>query len=176
MIKKTSRSRGIPVLTAQDLPVHLPAQKLDRSDPYRSLKLPDWTCTVSAVYRFYDAERRPLYIGQSACLGLRLDDHRRYARWWPMTEFIAVSLYEGQRGAVVPERTAIRWERPRFNQPPALRRKSLLVLLDEPAEDAAAALLKHAEPEFLRELAELLRTPDRFPGIAAPPRPCFGPA
>lgn len=100
----------------EKLPAHLPAQRLDQRHPYRALGLPRCLPSVSVVYRIYDADRQPLYIGQSGAFKLRLDDHRRYSPWWADGAYIAVSLYAGRKGAIEPERAAIDHERPRFNR------------------------------------------------------------
>lgn len=97
-----------------NLPLHLPARRLDHVHHWPSLRVPNVRGT-SAVYRAYDEERRLLYIGRSAALRIRLDDHRRVSEWWPLAAYLAVSLYRGQRGCEGPEAAAIYQERPPFN-------------------------------------------------------------
>ncbi|MFB7115188.1 GIY-YIG nuclease family protein [Streptomyces sp. NPDC056291] len=173
MIKEMTTSGVGSALTADDLPVHLPPQRIDRDAPYASLELPKWRCVSSTLYRFYGADRQPLYIGQTTVLSGRFDDHRRYSAWWPKVEYVAVSIYAGYNGALEHEKAAIRREQPRFNRQGLRGRKYQQLHLHGPAEEAAALLFEQADPEFITELASLLRQPERFPQPEPPPLPRF---
>lgn len=69
------------------------------------------------LYRFYDAEQRPLYFGISSSFEVRWDAHRLKAPWWPLAEFVALSFFPTQRRPLHHfETAAILTERPPFNR------------------------------------------------------------
>ncbi|MFJ1606958.1 hypothetical protein ACIOHS_26845 [Streptomyces sp. NPDC088253] len=148
------------------LPIHVPAQTVDRERPFSSLGLPEcrrfgWVAN-GVLYRFYDAARQPLYIGQTSSLPGRLDEHRLTAEWWPLVEYVAISFYGSYGSARQPEKAAIRREQPRFNRQYRNGQKLLELNLHGAARDAAALLVQRAEPQFVRELAEALQSPEDF--------------
>lgn len=125
------------------------------------------------VYRFYDADRQPLYIGVTTGSALRWYGHRRESTWWPLAEYVAVSLYRTYKAAEEAERAAIRAERPMFNRQWIKPRTQTLIKFGDGAEAIAAELHRIMQPELVRELAELLSSPERFPQPEAPPPPTF---
>ncbi|MER7477349.1 GIY-YIG nuclease family protein [Streptomyces sp. NPDC126510] len=157
-------------------PAHLPLRRLDREAPKADLlkegeRRPDrFTGTEwPFLYRFYDAGRRPLYFGITSTNATRLEAHRKGAEWWPMAEFIAVSVYPSYLSVQAAERAAIRHEQPRCNKRDRRGPAYVRLHVDGPAEEAAALLFRDASPVFLAELAELLASPARFPRPEPPP-------
>ncbi|MDX3069268.1 hypothetical protein PV518_45265 [Streptomyces sp. ND04-05B] len=157
-------------------PAHLPLRRFDRDAPKADLlkegeRRPDGFTTRGwpFLYRFYDAARRPLYFGITSADATRLVAHRKGAEWWPLAEFIAVSVYPSYMAVEVAERAAIRHEQPRFNKRDRRGAAYVRLHVDGPAEEAAALLFRDASPGFLAELAELLVSPARFPQPEPPP-------
>lgn len=154
-------------------PKHFPLRRLDRDAAERDLmrpESPDGRLSRPIVYRFYDTDRKPLYIGYTTTCNVRWAAHRRHAEWWPLAEYVAVPFYRTAADAFTAEKAAIANEKPRFNQVGMQWRKQVVLRLDRPAEEIAAELHRIARPELLRELAELLATPEeRFPGPTPPP-------
>lgn len=130
---------------------------------------PRWAPLWPFIYRFYDANREPLYIGITSCTALRFDSHRRQSQWWPLVEYIAISVYGRHDDIRGFERAAIRNEQPRFNRA-GLRgvATAKVPLLGDPA-DAAAVLFREATPDFIAALAAHLAEPKRFPQPEPPP-------
>lgn len=161
------------------MPLHMPTRSFDREAPTAELLIPgerrpDWFLNLwHYVYRFYDAEQQPLYTGISSCSAVRLDNHRRRSEWWPLAEYIAISVYASQGGAEEAERAALRKERPRFNKQGVNGPMRVLLPVREP-EEAAALLYRQALPEFLEAFVALMNEPSRFPQPTAPP-PAWGP-
>jgi hypothetical protein len=98
--------------------LHLPARTINPTAHW-----PDLTTQAevlrqgpSNLYRFYDADRRPLYIGESGHLAVRWYAHQTKAPWWPHIRYVALSFY-GPRDHWEPdvEMAAIQAERPPFN-------------------------------------------------------------
>lgn len=155
---------------------HFPLRKLDRDAPVKyflapETQHPDWPRSYrwDFVYRFYDVDAKPLYIGMTSGGLTRWDQHRKRAEWWPLAEYVAVSFYATYADTQVAEKAAIRNEQPRFNRQ-FIRRPAIATLrLHEPADAAAAVLFRDASPEFIRELAHLLTQPERFPQPEPPP-------
>lgn len=72
--------------------------------------------TADAVYRFYDADRRLLYIGMTGGTPyMRWADHRRSAPWWRLVAYVSIDWIRDGSAASV-EKAAIRAERPPFNK------------------------------------------------------------
>jgi predicted GIY-YIG superfamily endonuclease len=67
------------------------------------------------LYRFYDDERRLLYIGISANFGRRLDKHLRDKPWFCRVANIAVQHFTSRTAALEAERRAIVTEKPLHN-------------------------------------------------------------
>lgn len=160
---------------AQLLPMHAPLRKLDRDAPKKKLLergegRPSWWLPLwPYLYRFYDADLRPLYIGITSCSAMRLDSHRKRSAWWPLAEYIAISVYPTEKAVAEAERAALRTEKPRFNKQGVRGRMSVVINTRSPAEEAAALLFRQVDPAFVAELAQLLAQPELFPQPAAPP-------
>lgn len=132
-----------------------------------------WLPLWPYIYRFYDADRNPLYIGITSCSAVRLDGHRRHSEWWPLVEYIAISAY-GRRDDIREfERAAIRNEQPRFNRIGLRGVQTAKVPLHGAPEEAAAVLFREATPDFIASLAALLAQPERFPQPVPPPAARF---
>jgi excinuclease UvrABC nuclease subunit len=71
---------------------------------------------VTALYRFYDASKQLLYIGITGQPRERWPVHRRKAKWWPLTAFVAVEIHPTEWQALAAERNAIKSENPSFNK------------------------------------------------------------
>jgi predicted GIY-YIG superfamily endonuclease len=69
--------------------------------------------TRSAVYRFYDEDRRALYIGVTTAPAHRWVTHRR-TEWWPLVRYLALEPVDPAT-RLMAEQAAIRADRPRFN-------------------------------------------------------------
>lgn len=68
-----------------------------------------------ALYRFYDVEGRLLYIGLTADLPTRLNNHRDDKPWWCEVTRVAVEHYPDRAAVIAAERRAIIAEGPRYN-------------------------------------------------------------
>ena len=71
---------------------------------------------VTALYRFFDADKRLLYIGITGQPRERWPVHRRKAVWWPRAAFVAVEIHDTEWQALDAERAAIKAENPQFNK------------------------------------------------------------
>lgn len=160
---------------AQLLPMHVPLRKLDRDAPNAGLLKPGelrpewWLPLWPYLYRFYDADLRPVYIGISTCTATRISSHRKRSEWWPLAEYIAISVYPSEEAAAKAERAALRHEQPRFNKQGVRGPANISIHTRGPAEEAATLLFRQADPAFVAELATLLAQPERFPQPAPPP-------
>jgi predicted GIY-YIG superfamily endonuclease len=149
-------------------PRHFPVRRFDRDAPTRNL-LTETRLGDRVLYRFYDADRQPLYIGITHTGDARLAAHRRRSEWWPQAEYIAVSVYRNWAALEEAELAAIRAEHPPFNKAKTLWRQQVLLRLDAAPEAVAAELHRIGRPEFIRELARLLSQPERYPQPVPPP-------
>jgi len=160
---------------SRTFPLHHPLRKFDRDAPVAQMLLPGekrpvgWGPLWPYIYRFYDVDRRPLYIGITSCSALRFDGHRKQAEWWPLVEYIAISVYARHDDIREFERAAIRNEQPRFNRQGLRGVATAKVPLHGAPEAAAAVLFREAEPGFITALAALLMQPERFPQPEPPP-------
>jgi hypothetical protein len=158
-----------------ELPLHFPLRKLDRDAPTTDLLTseearPGWYLNLwPYLYRVYDAERLPLYIGISSCHGTRLAAHRRTSDWWDLAEYIAISAYPTAAAVEKAEGAALRREKPRFNRQGVRGPANVKLHVHGAPEEAAALLFQQAAPEFVAELTALLSQPSRFPQPAPPP-------
>lgn len=155
---------------------HFPLRKLDRNAPVKYFLAPEaqhplWSqgYRMHFVYRFYDADLKPLYIGLTYGGATRWDHHRKRSEWWPLAEYVAVSFYPSYGHIQVAEKAAIRNEQPRFNKLHLRGRANVSIPLHGPAEQAAAEIFREADPAFIEELAALLTQPERFPQPTPPP-------
>lgn len=121
------------------------------------------------LYRFYDAEQQPLYIGITHTGYIRLASHRSRSEWWPLASYVAISEYPDWSALEEAETAAIRAERPRFNKAKTLWRQRVVLRLDADPDEVADELHRIARPEFIRELGLLLTQPDRYPQPTPPP-------
>jgi hypothetical protein len=154
-------------------PQHFPLRKLDRTALVEELLLPRERRTRSDhawpfLYRFYDANRLPLYIGITSIDAVRWDQHRKRSAWWPLAEFVAVSVYATYDDVLDAERFALRAETPRFNKQGVRWPTYAALRLAQPPEEAADLLLRQARPEYLARLVQLLQDPSRAPAQAPP--------
>jgi hypothetical protein len=175
MGSRTAIANGILVLMTLRV-THFPLRKLDRNAPTRrflapEMQHPEWPQSYKfhLVYRFYDTDVQPLYIGLTYGGLERWDQHRKRSEWWPLAEYAAVSFYESYDAIKVAEKAAIRQEQPRFNKLHLRGPANTSLRLRGPAEDAAAQLFRDADPGFISELAHLLAQPERFPQPEPPP-------
>lgn len=153
-------------------PRHFPVRYFHGDAPTRNL-LTETRLGDRILYRFYDANRQPLYIGITHTGDARLAAHRRISAWWAEAKYIAVSVYRTWAALEEAELAAIRSEKPRFNKAKTLWRQQVVLRLDGDPEELAAELHRIARPSFVSELAALLAQPDRFPQPVPPPRPRF---
>jgi hypothetical protein len=164
---------------ARFLPMHVPLRKLDRNAPTAKLlepgeRRPDWWLPLwPYLYRFYDADLQPLYIGISSCYATRINTHRKRSAWWPFAEYIAISVYPTQDLVAEAERAALRHEKPRFNKQGVHGPANVSINTRGPVEEAAALLLRQVDPAFVADLAALLMRPDQFPQPEPPPPATF---
>jgi hypothetical protein len=98
--------------------IHTNARRFDRGAPnFQRMTPEERTLGRGGLYRFYDAEQRPLYFGISVSFEVRWDAHRLKAPWWPLAEFVALSFYSNKRTPLYCfETAAIRREWPAFNR------------------------------------------------------------
>ena len=160
-------------------PKHFPVRSLDRDARTKHLLRPPECGKGGGIgiflYRFYDADGIPLYIGITSGSALRWNQHRKLSEWWPLATFVAVSRYGTWEEVGAAEKAAIRSEQPRYNKQFRRWPASTTVRLDGTAEEAAVHLHGTAHPGFLAELAVLLAMPERFPQPSPPPLPEFDP-
>lgn len=69
----------------------------------------------TALYRFYDADGRLLYVGITKNLKQRWYHHSVSQLWWPAVSRKEVEWWDTREAASVAEREAIRAERPLYN-------------------------------------------------------------
>lgn len=101
----------------------------------------------TALYRFYDADVKLLYVGITNDPWRRWREHVREQPWYPQVKHQAVTWYESKFTAERAERAAIRCEHPQFN----------LAGADEPI------------PEELPARPTEMHAPPAAPVLAAPP-------
>lgn len=100
---------------------HLPLRKLDRSLPWHrrltteERKAAGDKAAGCCLYRFYDADRRLLYVGITGNPLTRWDWHSTHAAWWPLAEYVALSTYRSRTDCTLAEGAAMYHEHPRFN-------------------------------------------------------------
>jgi hypothetical protein len=69
---------------------------------------------MCAVYRMYDTQERPIYIGMTGDLQKRISTHSD-RRWFPLVTTITLEWFPTRAAARVAEQEAIRAERPYYN-------------------------------------------------------------
>jgi len=75
----------------------------------------DRTNSVHHVYRCFDATGRLIYVGSTANLFGRLDQHRKGSWWSPQVAKVSAKVYRDGPTARTEERRIIRNENPRWN-------------------------------------------------------------
>lgn len=70
----------------------------------------------TAVYRFFDRKGRLLYVGIAYDPADRWKQHAREARWWDQAADNTIDWYDTRGEAERAELTALRYEKPVFNQ------------------------------------------------------------
>ena len=111
----------------------------------------------TALYRFYDASEKLLYVGITNDPWRRWRQHVQEKSWYPQIKHQAVTWYDSRIAAEVAEHVAIRCEHPRFNIAGAVR----------PVEDEVPA--EPAPPPPIPEPVPV--DPDPEPGPAEPVAP-----
>jgi excinuclease UvrABC nuclease subunit len=76
----------------------------------------DRTNSVHYVYRCYDADGRLVYVGSTADLFARLEQHRRTSWWAGQVVQVTAKVYSNGVVARQHEREAIRRDQPRWNK------------------------------------------------------------
>ena len=73
--------------------------------------------TRTALYRFFDADGRLLYVGMTHRLAARTSEHSRSAAttWWPKVASRTIEWFDSRSEAKTAESSAIRSENPAFN-------------------------------------------------------------
>lgn len=69
-----------------------------------------------AVYRFYAKDGSLLYVGATASLTRRIEQHGRSTSWWPEVADVRVTRFSDMPHAFGAEVRAIQNERPVYNQ------------------------------------------------------------
>lgn len=78
--------------------------------------MPDAQNRATAVYRFFDADARLLYVGIAFDPAERWKDHAARTRWWKDAVDNTIEWYDTRAEAERAERTAIRYEKPIYNK------------------------------------------------------------
>lgn len=108
--------------------------------------------TRTALYRFYDADEKLLYVGITDDPWRRWREHVRDKPWYPQVKHQAVTWYDARTAAEVAEYVAIRCEGPRFNIAGAVRPVAIEVrpvavkVLAEPAPQPPRPAVELAAP------------------------------
>jgi len=68
-----------------------------------------------ALYRFYDHTDVLLYVGISADLPSRMQNHRRKKPWWALVHHIGIEHFDTRKEAMAAEKAAIQTEEPLYN-------------------------------------------------------------
>ena len=82
-----------------------------------------YTATVCALYRFYDENRRPLYIGVTKNPAERWDWHRGTTRWFWIARFVSLEPV-APATCLAAEQRAINAENPRYNRTRSYKRST----------------------------------------------------
>lgn len=70
---------------------------------------------LTALYRFFDADGRLLYVGISDNIRSRWGHHRNHKSWWPDVARATVELFDTWGAAAEAEDLAIKTEDPLYN-------------------------------------------------------------
>lgn len=71
---------------------------------------------ATAVYRFFNADGRLLYVGIAYDPAERWKDHARRTKWWKDAVNNTIDWYDTRAEAERAERTALRYEKPIYNK------------------------------------------------------------
>lgn len=105
--------------------------------------------TISMLYRFYDADRLPLYIGVTTNPINRWGSHRT-SDWWKLARFVSIAPVDPARRLLV-EKEAILSERPRFNRTRETPLRAV-IWLNQGMPEVIAQLRRRMSPEDFTEL------------------------
>lgn len=78
--------------------------------------MPDEQNRSTAVYRFFDADERLLYVGIAFDPSERWKDHARRTKWWKDAVDNTIDWYDTRAEAARAEQTALRYEKPIYNK------------------------------------------------------------
>jgi predicted GIY-YIG superfamily endonuclease len=70
----------------------------------------------TALYRFYDRDNNLLYVGISKDWLFRLETHKKDKSWIQEVANVKIAWYTTRINAELAERSAIRWESPKYNK------------------------------------------------------------
>jgi hypothetical protein len=117
---------------------------------------------ADAVYRFYDAKRRLLYIGMTTSRpSSRWTWHRKNAEWWQDAAFVSVQwILDGTAKAV--EKAAIQAEQPLHNKQHVRSRSSFMTFTRQGPEAIIEQFRTYLLPEDFAELVRAFKAlPDQ---------------
>lgn len=113
------------------------------------------------IYRFYNADRELLYIGQTTnnhTYPGRWTGHKTSSAWWGLVAYYSVDRVPSDPATLAAlEKAAIRSERPRFNKQYAKSAASFKVLASEGPAAIVEQLRTHLLPEDFTELVRVLK-------------------
>jgi hypothetical protein len=115
----------------------------------------------TAVYRFFDADNRLLYVGITCNPKMRFRDHQRLSHWWPAQQSVTVDWKDTRGEALAEEAAAILGEDPLHN---------VIGATTPPARPAMPRTPVHRRPEWVAEVAgqvraEIARRSSKKPGM-----------
>ena len=86
---------------------------------------------LTALYRYFDADGRLLYVGIASHFPSRVEQHARYDWWEPKSASMTIEHFPDRETAHAAELVAIRDERPRYNRAGSPRHQRLTDYLRE---------------------------------------------
>lgn len=107
----------------------------------------------TALYRFYDADERLLYVGITNDPWRRWRQHVLEKSWYPQVKHQAVTWYDDRTAAEVAEYVAIRCERPRFNIAGAVRPVAVEIpaeVIPDPVPEPEPPVAESPDPDRVR--------------------------
>jgi hypothetical protein len=115
----------------------------------------------TAVYRFFDADSRLLYVGITCNPKMRFRDHQRLSHWWPAQQSVTVDWKDTRGEALAEEAAAILAEDPLHN---------VIGATTPPTRPALPRTPVHRRPEWVAEVAgqvraEIARRSSKKPGM-----------
>lgn len=103
----------------------------------------------TALYRFFDADGKLLYIGISDNYPLRLMHHGKDKPWWGEVKKFAAELLPTRQEAEEAEKVAIRSERPKYNKTHSRVKHTEMGGPGEPEIDPATGKVVPKYPGYL---------------------------